>query len=179
MSTAIPFLRLDHMHSQIRGEIMLAFEKVYDANWFLLGQQLSQFEAAYASFNNVRHCLGVSNGLDALRIALTTLNIGPGDEVVLPANTFIATAICVSRRSSLREWGWPFTCCARGNQAPKPSSRVVGPSLRNMIARFCEGREVPVKKCRRYENVNMKEMHTTNRERSRSAGRQRSPWVWI
>lgn len=95
MSAAIPFLRLDHMHSQIRGEIMLAFEKVYDANWFLLGQQLSQFEAAYASFNNVRHCLGVSNGLDALRIALTTLSIGPGDEVVLPANTFIATALAI------------------------------------------------------------------------------------
>jgi len=95
MMTPIPFLRLEHMHSQIRAEMMQAFEEVYDANWFLLGQQLSRFEAAYATFNNVRHCLGVSNGLDALRIALTTLNIGPGDEVILPANTFIATALAI------------------------------------------------------------------------------------
>jgi len=95
MMTPIPFLRLDHMHSQVRAEMMQAFEDVYDANWFLLGQQLSHFERAYASFNHVRHCLGVSNGLDALRIALTALNIGPGDEVILPANTFIATALAI------------------------------------------------------------------------------------
>jgi dTDP-4-amino-4,6-dideoxygalactose transaminase len=74
---------------------MEAFSDVYDSNWFLLGRQLSGFESAYASFNHVRHCLGVSNGLDALRIALATLNIRPGDEVILPANTFIATALAV------------------------------------------------------------------------------------
>ena len=95
MTPDIPFLRLDHMHTLIRTEIMQAFADVYDANWFLLGQRLSDFEAAYATFNQVRHCLGVSNGLDALRIALSTLDIGPGDEVILPANTFIATALAI------------------------------------------------------------------------------------
>jgi len=91
----IPFADLRPMHARIRSEIMEAFEHVYDHNWFLLGQHLSQFETAYAGFNNVRHALGVSNGLDALRIALTALDISAGDEVILPANTFIATVLAI------------------------------------------------------------------------------------
>jgi dTDP-4-amino-4,6-dideoxygalactose transaminase len=93
--TSIPFLKLNHIHDQVRNEMFQAFEEVYEQNWFILGKHLEKFEREYASFNEVRHCVGVSNGLDALSLALLSLNIGRGDEVILPANSFIATALAV------------------------------------------------------------------------------------
>jgi dTDP-4-amino-4,6-dideoxygalactose transaminase len=80
----------------MKMEMMNAFEKVYDSNWFVLGEQVKTFETSYAAFNQVHHCVAVSNGLDALHIALKTLNIGSGDEVIVPSNTFIATVLAVS-----------------------------------------------------------------------------------
>ena len=61
-----------------------------------MGKQLEQFEREYAEWNDVKHCVGVSNGLDALTLALKALEIGPGDEVIVPSNTYIATALAVS-----------------------------------------------------------------------------------
>lgn len=92
----VPFLCFEGMHSPIKAEIMQAFEKFYDSNWYVLGERVKTFEAEYAGFNQVRHCVGVSNGLDALHIALKALNIGPGDEVIVPSNTYIATVLAVS-----------------------------------------------------------------------------------
>jgi len=92
----IPFLNLQPAHAAIRAEMQQAFGEVYDSNWFILGNKLSNFEAEYAAFSNVRHAVGVSNGLDALFLALKVLNIGPGDEVIVPSNTYIATALAVS-----------------------------------------------------------------------------------
>jgi dTDP-4-amino-4,6-dideoxygalactose transaminase len=63
---------------------------------FILGPQLTEFERAFAEFIGVRHAVGTSSGLDALRLALTALDIGPGDQVIVPANTYIATALAVS-----------------------------------------------------------------------------------
>lgn len=92
----IPFLNFSATHQPMKAEMMKAFEKVYDNNWFVLGEQVKSFETNYAAFNHVSHTVAVSNGLDALHIALKTLNIGPGDEVIVPSNTFIATVLAVS-----------------------------------------------------------------------------------
>ena len=92
----IPFLNFSATHQPMKAEMMKAFEKVYDSNWFVLGEQVKAFESNYAAFNQVNHAVAVSNGLDALHIALKTLNIGSGDEVIVPSNTFIATVLAVS-----------------------------------------------------------------------------------
>ncbi|MFC5191139.1 DegT/DnrJ/EryC1/StrS family aminotransferase [Algoriphagus aquatilis] len=73
-----------------------AFESVYDGYWYIMGKHLSQFEKEYASFNQIQYAIGISNGLDALYLALKALEIGEGDEVIMPSNTFIATVLAVS-----------------------------------------------------------------------------------
>lgn len=92
----IPFLNFGPMHSSIKTEMMTAFESVYDSNWYILGEHLSKFEREYASFNRIKYAIGVSNGLDALYLSLKAIGVGPGDEVIMPSNTFIATALAVS-----------------------------------------------------------------------------------
>jgi dTDP-4-amino-4,6-dideoxygalactose transaminase len=92
----IPFVSFDQTNSLIKKEILTAFERFFDKAWYVLGDEVKQFETAYAAFNQVNHCVGISNGLDALHIALKTLDIGPGDEVIVPSNTYIATWLAVS-----------------------------------------------------------------------------------
>lgn len=92
----IPFLNFAPMHEPIKQEIMHTFEAFYDSNWYVLGDRVKHFEADYAQFNQTQFSVGVSNGLDALHIALMALGIGKGDEVIIPSNTYIATALAVS-----------------------------------------------------------------------------------
>ena len=92
----VPFLSFSPQHHPIREEVLAAMARVYDSQWYVLGQSVTDFEAAYAAFNEVTHCVGVANGLDALHLALVALNIGPGDEVIVPSNTYIATWLAVS-----------------------------------------------------------------------------------
>lgn len=92
----IPFLSFEETNKLIKSEILSAFENVFDSQWYVLGENVRQFELSYSQFNNVNYCIGVSNGLDALHLALKTLNIGSGDEVIVPSNTYIATALAVS-----------------------------------------------------------------------------------
>jgi len=92
----IPFLSFEHMHGPIKQDLCKAFEEVLDSNWFVMGEKLAKFETEYAAFNKVDFCVGLSNGLDAIHLALKTLNIGPGDEVIVPSNTYIATLLAVS-----------------------------------------------------------------------------------
>jgi dTDP-4-amino-4,6-dideoxygalactose transaminase len=92
----IPFLNFDSMHLPIKSEIMDAFESFYDSNWYVLGEKVKTFEEQFCKFNNVSNTIGVSNGLDALFMSLRILEIGKGDEVIIPSNTYIATAIAVS-----------------------------------------------------------------------------------
>jgi dTDP-4-amino-4,6-dideoxygalactose transaminase len=92
----IPFLNFDPMHTAIRAEMHAAFQTVYDSNWFVMGKHVESFEKKYAHFNQVAHCIGVSNGLDALHLALNALGVGEGDEVIVPSNTYIATLLAVS-----------------------------------------------------------------------------------
>lgn len=92
----IPFVNFAPAHDAIRDEMKQAFDQVYDSNWFVLGKQVEAFEQAYAAFNQTSSCVGISNGLDALHIALKVLGVGPGDEVIVPSNTYIATLLAVS-----------------------------------------------------------------------------------
>ena len=92
----IPFLNFQPMHEQIRSEMHQAFSDVYDSYWYVMGEKLQTFEASYAKYNQTKYCVGVSNGLDALILALQALNIGKGDEVIVPSNTYIASVIAIT-----------------------------------------------------------------------------------
>ena len=76
---------------------MAAVGRVYDSYWYVLGDEVKNFERAYSVFNHVPHTIGVANGLDALVLALRVLEIGPGDEVIVPSNTYIATWLAVTQ----------------------------------------------------------------------------------
>jgi dTDP-4-amino-4,6-dideoxygalactose transaminase len=84
------------MNRQIKPEILKAFEDFFESNWYVLGDSVKDFEINYALFNETKYAVGVSNGLDALHLALKTLNIGEGDEVIVPSNTYIATLLAVT-----------------------------------------------------------------------------------
>lgn len=92
----IPFADFAPMHDEIRSEMAQAFQDVYDRNWFIGGQHCDQFEKNFAQYCNVPYCVGCGNGLDALHLILKAANIGTGDEVIVPAQTFIATALAVT-----------------------------------------------------------------------------------
>jgi dTDP-4-amino-4,6-dideoxygalactose transaminase len=92
----IPFLSLRSAHDQIKEEVMSEFERLFDDGSFILSSRVKSFEESYSEFNRVDHVIGVSNGLDALHIALRALGISAGDEVLVPSNTYIASALAVS-----------------------------------------------------------------------------------
>jgi len=81
----------------IADEVARGFARVIERTAFVLGAEVAEFEAAFARFSGVAHCVGVANGTDALELALRAAGVGPGDEVILPANTFVATALAVTR----------------------------------------------------------------------------------
>lgn len=93
----IPFYDLKRLHLPLREELNAAIRKVQDSDWYILGPELEAFESEFATYCKATHCVGVGNGLDALVLSLRALGIGPGDEVIVPANTFIATALAVSQ----------------------------------------------------------------------------------
>lgn len=92
----IPYNDLCPIHNQIRTELDDAYRRVMDSGWFIMGNELVQFEQEFAAYCGTKYCIGVGNGLDALHIILRAYGIGAGDEVIVPANTFIATALAVS-----------------------------------------------------------------------------------
>lgn len=92
----VPFLAFDNMHKPLRNDFVKAFEQLFDSNYFILGDKVESFEKSYSGFNNVDYTIGVSNGLDALILALKALGIKHGDEVIVPSNTFIATVNAVT-----------------------------------------------------------------------------------
>jgi len=93
----IPFYDLDGQHSSIREEITRAVNEVIGNNRFVLDKQLADFEKDYGSYIGTRWCCGVGNGLDAILLSLLALDVGPGDEVIVPTNTFIATWLAVTK----------------------------------------------------------------------------------
>ncbi len=93
----IHFLNLSRLHSTLRNRIDDAYNRVMDSGCFIMGPELAAFESEFAVYSNVKHCVGVGNGLDALHLLLRAYEIGLGDEVIVPSNTFIATWLAVSQ----------------------------------------------------------------------------------
>jgi dTDP-4-amino-4,6-dideoxygalactose transaminase len=92
----IPFVDLKAQYRQIRDEARATFDDVLEENQLILGPSVTTFERGFADYLGVRNAIGVGTGLDALRVALEVCGVGAGDEVIIPANTFIATALAVS-----------------------------------------------------------------------------------
>lgn len=93
----IPFLDLKASYLELKQEIDEAIARVVSSGWFIGGDEVDQFEAEYATYCNAAHAVGVANGLDALHLALRAMDVGPGDEVIVPSNTYIATWLAVSQ----------------------------------------------------------------------------------
>lgn len=92
----IPFLDLGRSHAPIRSLLDEAYHRVMNSAWFIMGPELEAFESEFAHYCGVKHCVGLGNGLDAIRLLLVAYGIGPGDEVIVPSNTFIATWLAVT-----------------------------------------------------------------------------------
>jgi dTDP-4-amino-4,6-dideoxygalactose transaminase len=92
----VPFYSLEPQHKELRDEILGSITTVYDKNTFILGSLVEAFEVNYAKYLGVTHCAGVGNGFDALVLCLRALGIRPGDEVLVPSHTYIATWLAVS-----------------------------------------------------------------------------------
>ena len=92
----IPFLDLGAAYRELKAEIDTAIQRVLDSGWYILGPEVEAFEAEWAAYCDAKHAIGVANGLDALTLALRALEIGPGDEVIVPSNTYIATWLAVT-----------------------------------------------------------------------------------
>ncbi len=93
----IPFLDLGASHQTVRDHLDKAYRRVMDSGCFIMGTELEAFEKEFAVYCGVQHCIGVGNGLDALHLLLRAYDIGPGDEVIVPSNTFIATWLAVTQ----------------------------------------------------------------------------------
>ena len=92
----VPFASFRPMHDELRQQLDQAYHKVVDSSYFILGKECKAFEEEFAAYCDAKYCVGVANGLDALFLILKAMDIGEGDEVIVPSNTFIATALAVS-----------------------------------------------------------------------------------
>ncbi len=97
----IPLVDLAIQHREIADEIKRGFEDVFEGTSFVHGPAVAEFERGFAKFSGVRHCIGVASGTDAIEMILRAQGIGPGDEVIVPANTFIASPLAVTRAGAV------------------------------------------------------------------------------
>ncbi|TWD86091.1 dTDP-4-amino-4,6-dideoxygalactose transaminase [Variovorax beijingensis] len=93
----IPFLDLKTPYFELKQELDDAIARVVSSGWFIGGEEVDQFEVEYASYCGAAHAIGVANGLDALHLALRAMDVGAGDEVIVPSNTYIATWLAVTQ----------------------------------------------------------------------------------
>lgn len=92
----IPFVTFKPLEKELDKEIREAFDRVYTRSWYIDGEEDAKFERAFSEYCNTEYCVGTGNGLDALFLSLKALGVGKGDEVIVPSNTYIATALAVS-----------------------------------------------------------------------------------
>jgi len=95
--TSIPFLDLSATYNELQSEIESAVLAALRSGWYILGPEVKTFENEFATYCEAAHCVSVANGLDALRLALQAMDVGSGDEVIVPSNTYIATWLAVSQ----------------------------------------------------------------------------------
>ena len=115
-------------HTAIDLEIEEAFRRVYNSNWFVLGEEVKAFDIAYARLNQVNYSIGVSNGLDALYLALKASGVKKNDEVIVPSNTYIATALAVEMAGARVVFAEPDE--KTYNISPKEIEKNIGPKTR-------------------------------------------------
>jgi dTDP-4-amino-4,6-dideoxygalactose transaminase len=92
----VPFLDLKAAYQELEGELDAAAHRVLESGWYVLGREVEEFEREFAAYCGAKHCVGVANGLDGLILILRAYEIGPGNEVIVPANTYIATWLAIS-----------------------------------------------------------------------------------
>ena len=92
----IKFLDLHKINERFRAEMDAATKCMLDSGWYLLGKEIERFEANFAAYCGVKHCIGCANGLDALKLIIKAYGFGPGDEIIVPANTYIASILAIS-----------------------------------------------------------------------------------
>lgn len=129
---AVSFLNLGRLNGSIRPALDAAYQRVADSGWYITGPEVEAFEAEFARYCGVQHCLGVGNGLDALVLLLRAYGVGPGDEVLVPSNTFIATWLAVSQCGATPVPVEPDAHThnmdpARAEQAITPRTRAIMP----------------------------------------------------
>ena len=93
---SIPFLDMKSPYEELRDEMDAAYRRVMESGWYILGDETERFEQDFARYGGVRHCVGLGNGLEALHLILRASDIGTGDEVIVPANTYIASWLAVT-----------------------------------------------------------------------------------
>src|SRR5665647_172661 len=92
----IQFLDLKAPYIELKDELDRAYRRVMESGWYILGEECEAFEKEFADYCGSKYCIGVGSGLDALHLILRAYDIGEGDEVIVPANTYIATWLAVS-----------------------------------------------------------------------------------
>jgi dTDP-3-amino-3,4,6-trideoxy-alpha-D-glucose transaminase len=128
----IPFLDLKRLHQDIQQELDSAWNRVCNSGRFILGDEVTAFEAEFAAYCGVKYAISTGNGLDALSLTLRAMNIGTDDEVLIPAHTFIATALAVSAVGAT-----PVTvdvCANTGNIDTRQLETALTPATRCIIA---------------------------------------------
>jgi dTDP-4-amino-4,6-dideoxygalactose transaminase len=131
MTSAIPFLDIAAAHEELRNRLDAAYERVMRSGWFILGNEVAAFEEEFATYCTAKHCVGIGNGLDALHLVLRALDIGPGDEVLVPSNTFIATWLAVTHAGATPIPVEPIA--ATHNIDPAKLEAVITPRTRAII----------------------------------------------
>jgi dTDP-4-amino-4,6-dideoxygalactose transaminase len=127
----IPFLDLHPVYDELRAELDDAIVRVVRSGWYILGPEVEAFEREFAEYCGAKHAIGLANGLDALHMALLALDIGAGDEVIVPSNTFIATWLAVSQAGATPVPVEPVP--GTGNLDPSRIEAAIGPMTRAIM----------------------------------------------
>jgi dTDP-3-amino-3,4,6-trideoxy-alpha-D-glucose transaminase len=128
----VPFVALERQHAILADDLRDAFERVVGAGSFILGEEVEKFEAQFAEYCGASHCVGVASGTAALRLMLEASGIGPGDEVIVPAHTFIASALAVTHAGAT-----PVLCDVEADTGlidPDAIRAMVGPRTAAVLA---------------------------------------------
>jgi len=128
----VSFLDLGAAHAEVAADLEESFRRVLRSGWYVLGPEVTAFEREFAAYCGVAHCVGVGNGLEALHLILRAYGIGPGDEVIVPSNTYIATWLAVSQTGARPVPVEPDA--STYNLDPARIEAAIGPRTRALIA---------------------------------------------
>lgn len=134
----VPFADFKPMHDEIRKDLDKAYAKVLEKSYFIQGEECKKFEEEFADYCGARYCVGVGTGLDAIYLILKALGVGEGDEVILPSNTFIATALAVSNVGATPVFVEPVI--ENYNIDPKRIEAAITKNTKAIIAVHLQGR---------------------------------------